>query len=158
MSAQPPSYDTATHHSGPTDHAHETRTQHLAHSGNLTDYSSSDDSDSGAGRIPGTKQPRRKPTQEEIDERMSIDDEERELPEGWTRCFDKNVSGASGFAEPRFLVNSIADSDLVPPRDVSVRSRILRRHPSQPSPLDLDPPIRRPRLHPFSPRHSSCQP
>ena len=81
------------HQTAPTDHAHETRAQQLSHAGNLTDYSSSDDSDADGSRIPGTRTRRAKPTQEEIDERMSIDDEERELPEGWTRCFDKSVSG-----------------------------------------------------------------
>jgi len=80
MSAQPPSYDSAV---GPSSsHAHESRAQHLAHEDD--GYSSSDDETSFARK-------RRQPTQEEIDERMSIDDEERELPEGWVRAFDKEV-------------------------------------------------------------------
>jgi hypothetical protein len=82
MSALPPSYDNAVQPSGSHSHAHESRAQHLAHQDD--DYSSSDDE--------STSVRRRQPTKDEIDERMSIDDEERELPDGWVRAFDKAVS------------------------------------------------------------------
>jgi hypothetical protein len=78
MSAAPPSYNSVT---GKSSHAHESRAQHLAHEDD--GYSSSDDE---------LATPRRKPTQDEIEETMSMADEQRELPEGWTRCFDKGVS------------------------------------------------------------------
>ena len=87
MSAQPPSYDSAVNPSNPPNtHAHESRTQHLSHQDETDAYSSSSDDETSFARK------HRQPTQEEIDERMSIDDEERELPEGWVRAFDKEVS------------------------------------------------------------------
>jgi hypothetical protein len=96
MSALPPSYDTAVHQPGQHDQAaHGQQHQHHHVSAFENDWSSSsDESDSGHARVPGTNTKRRQPTKEEIEERMSIDDEERELPEGWTRCFDKEVSEA----------------------------------------------------------------
>ncbi|KAG7529048.1 hypothetical protein FFLO_05810 [Filobasidium floriforme] len=105
MSALPPSYDTAIHQPGqhdqqqPPAHGQQHHHQHVA--AFEEDWSSSsDESDSGHARVPGTKTKRRQPTKEEIEERMSIDDEERELPEGWTRCFDKE-SGHAFYVDTR---------------------------------------------------------
>ena len=155
MSALPPSYDSAvnpsTTHNTHT-HAHESRTQHLAHQDETDAYSSSSDDETSFSRK------RRQPTQDEIDERMSIDDEERELPEGLVRAFDKEVSVETrSFPHPpRF---GVSHHPLTPTLLRSaVRPPILRRHPIHPTPLNLGSPIRRPNLPLHHPRHPPSPP
>lgn len=148
MSAQPPSYEAAIQDQPGSSSKQHTQQQpqqpvgsdkeqfhaladQLAEEMDSTDESDVDDQ--------GRRKPRRKPTAEEIEERMSMDDEMRELPEGWERCFDQKVRQA--ITERIF---DLAHSKCKLPHHIgeTVWPSILCRHPCQTASIDLDPPLR----------------